>query len=479
MAGDGTLSTAPPALAVLFAGLERAGIRYAVLRNYDGWPTAIGKDVDLIVHQDDLTRAHALIESVAMAHRLERRRSGHVRYLLLSNVDGTGHVLDVRPDLMHDGLPYLAGSAVLGSRRRHGTFFVPSPALESLALLLHCVIDAREIRDLYRARLGTLGVGDAVEFRRAATAAVGPALAGRLAECLARAEPERALPLRACLLRACARRNRHALSRWLHARCGAAWGRGQAMLRPPGRLVVVLGPDGAGKTTTTELVARRLARQRLPVITLYLGAQRPLLPTRRLSRRLRQWLAAPGAATPIRDVDRRRRLRGLVHVLADQWLRYLVYVRPRLVRGHVVVLDRYFYDLRTYPHPVVRRRWMEAMLMRLVPRPALVFCLTGDAAVIARRKGELTVAETARQLDCYRGIGRWVPSFHEIPADGDTPSVVRWMSERVVRLYTGAPEGEQPDDDQADRRAGNRDRGRDLEAGDEALLASRACHELL
>jgi hypothetical protein len=117
-------------------------------------------------------------------------------------------------------------------------------------------------------------------------------------------------------------------------------------------------------------------------------------------------------------------------------------VRPRLVRGDVVVLDRYFYDLRTYPHPLVRRRWMEAMLMRAAPRPALAFSLTGDPAVIAARKRELTVAETARQLDCYRGVGRWVRSFHEIPADADVSSVVRWMSDRTIRLYTGAPEEE-------------------------------------
>jgi thymidylate kinase len=361
-----------------------------------------------------------------------------VRYLLLSDGNGAGHVLDVRPDLVHDGLPYLAGSAVLDSRRRHGTFFVPSPALESLALLLHCAIDARTVRDSYRTRLATLGVGDPVEFRRAATAAVGPGLAGRLVACLTRGEPERALLLRARLLRACAWRNRQAVSRWLRARRGAAWDRVRALLRPPGHLVVVLGPDGSGKSTTTELVAGRLARQHMPITTLYLGAQRPLLPTRRLSRRLR----GTPAATPIRDVDRRRRLRGLVHVLMDQWLRYLVYVRPRLVRGEVVVLDRYFYDLRTYPHPVVRRRWMDAVLMRLIPRPALAFCLTGDPAVIAARKRELTVAETARQLDCYRGVGRWMRNFHEMPADGDMSRVVRWMSDRVIGLYTGAPQEE-------------------------------------
>src|SRR5206468_7954403 len=85
---------------------------------------------------------------------------------------------------------------------------------------------------------------------------------------------------------------------------------------------------------------------------------------------------------------------GLVHIMADKWLRYLVYVRPRLARGEVVVLDRYFYDLLTFPHPLVQRPRVEALVMRLIPEPALAFCLAADPAVITARKNELTVAET-------------------------------------------------------------------------------------
>jgi len=144
-----------------------------------------------------------------------------------------------------------------------------------------------------------------------------------------------------------------------------------------------------------------------------------------------------------KDVTRRQRLRGLVHIMADKWLRYVVQVRPRLVRGEVVVLDRYFYDLRTFPHPLAKKPWMDAFLMRLIPEPAIAFCLKADPALIAARKNELTVAETARQIDLYRGLKRWVRDFHEVPADGHMPTVIDWMTEHVVRAYAArrAPEG--------------------------------------
>src|SRR5205823_11605650 len=144
------------------------------------------------------------------------------------------------------------------------------------------------------------------------------------------------------------------------------------------------------------------------------GAQKPLLPTRKLSQQLHKRFDPPNKVKPIKDVNRRQRLRGLVHIMADKWARYLIQVRPRLVRGEVVILDRYFYDLRTFPHPLVQRPWLEALVMRLIPEPALAFCLVADPALITARKNELTVAETERQIACYRGLSRWVRNFREM-----------------------------------------------------------------
>src|SRR5205814_1445930 len=141
---------------------------------------------------------------------------------------------------------------------------------------------------------------------------------------------------------------------------------------------------------------------------------------------LRKRLSTGPKVKVVKDVTRRQRLRGLVHIMADKWLRYIVYVRPRLARGEVVVLDRYFYDLRTFPHPPVQRPWLETLVMRLVADPAL----------ITARKNELTVAETERQIACYRGLSRWVRNFREMPADGDRTAVIDRMAELVLALYT-------------------------------------------
>ena len=431
-------------LETLFAAYHEETVRYAVLRNYERWPEHFGKDVDLVVDANDMSLAERIIQRVADTFGLyvtvRRKRSSHVTYYLVGapiENEEAGIILDLRPDVVHQGLVYLPGSVVLGSRRRHPDgFYIPSPAIESLAILLHAVIDNGEVRASYRARLAELGVSDPVELLAAAEFAVGRRLAEEIVGCLEAGKPERALPLRGRLVRACARRRPQTLVRWLGARAGAVADRVRGWVRPSGHIVILVGPDGSGKTTSAELLCRRFAETRIPVSAVYLGAQAPLLPTRRLSQQIRKRLSTPPKVKPVKDVTRRQRLRGLVHIMADKWLRYLVYVRPRLARGEVVVLDRYFYDLRTFPHPLVKRPWVEALVMRLIPEPALAFCLTADPALITARKNELTVAETERQIACYRGLSRWVRNFREMPADGDRTAVIDRMAELVLALYT-------------------------------------------
>jgi thymidylate kinase len=422
-------------LAALFEAWERARVRYVVLRNYERWPDDLGKDIDLVVHHDDLAGAAAEIAALAGrygSHCVARHeRGGHVTYrVVAADGDERALLLDVRADVGHRGFAYLPGRLVLAGRRRHAGFRVPAAGIERLALLLHCIINRREIRPSYAARLAVLPVDR--DFRRVATALFG----GRLAQALATAAPHQALGLRRRLVLARARRFPASATRWLGARTLGAADRVHAWIRPPGMLVVLLGPDGAGKTTVARLVCDGLARAGLRTAPVYLGSQRPLLPTRRLGQRLRRLPA--GAPRPVKDVGRRLHLRGFFHILVDQWLRYAVQVRPHLVRGEIVVVDRYFYDLRTFPNPRASRPWAEAAVTRFAPRPALTFSLRADPALIAARKHELTVAETARQLGCYHALERWVDDFREVPADGDAGLLAARIRDDVVRRWAGA-----------------------------------------
>ena len=383
-------------LTALFAAYHEESVRYVVLRNYERWPEHFGNDIDLIVHLNDVPLSHAIIQRIAdefgLCWTATRRRSGHILYYLLPTpVDGVerGILLDFRTDLVHRRFIYLPGALVLDSRRLGGLFYVPSPAVESLEILLHCLLEARKVRPSYRDRLRELDAGSTNEFRAVATRAVGPELARCLADTLRRGEPEAALSLRRRVALACARRHPETLPVWFRARTGAAWDRLRAWFRPPGQLVALLGPAGSGNTTLSEEVCRRLAATRIRISTANLEEPAP----RRLAARVR-----------------RRR------ILAAHLLRYLVKVHPRLVRGELVILDGYFYDRRASLHALRGGPYVGALLMRLIPEPRLISCLSAEPALMAARDQEPSVV-------------------HEVPADGDLATIVDRITEQVVRLY--------------------------------------------
>ena len=56
--------------------------------------------------------------------------------------------------------------------------------------------------------------------------------------------------------------------------------------------------------------------------------------------------------------------------------------------------------------------------------------------MVAARKHELTTAETARQIACFRGIKRWVRNYFELSADGDLVKNVDAITEQVMQVFT-------------------------------------------
>src|SRR3982750_1230837 len=99
---------------------------------------------------------------------------------------------------------------------------------------------------------------------------------------------------------------------------------------PSARLVVILGPDGSGKTTVAEGVAAELRRRGIPAERVYMGAGTPGLPTRRLRQALRRRRpGGPRALNPARP----HTLLELVHTWLDFRWRHRSQIRPRLRAG--------------------------------------------------------------------------------------------------------------------------------------------------
>lgn len=429
----------PGFIDALVLGLDEADVRWMVLRNHEDIPHRIGHDVDLIVHPDDAHRVDDVVRSAVRKRGLILLRAyvgiEHETFDVAAS-ELTGRLLlhvDAQTAARYRGRLLVDADDLLSHRRRAGALWVPTPAMEAYALLLHAALHKGELKPKYAERLARLEAAEPGGVLRLAQERLGADVGQRLAR--ARTEPDLIL-LRKPLQQALDRRYPANVlrTRWFPLRSGARQAR--LRLRPRGVFVVFLGPDGSGKSTLTDLLTEVLDGhgEVLPVRRVYMGSGQPLLPTRKLVRRLHGKTGPNVAPTRIRDVAPRR-LRGAVHVMADEIVRYWVQVWPELGPHGLVLADRYAYDVLRVNNPTVRRPVFRRLAVALIPAPDVTFLLEGDPAVVAARKQELTVAETIRQQAAYRDLAGLVPNFQPIDLTTRDDAALRRLAREILDTY--------------------------------------------
>jgi thymidylate kinase len=169
-----------------------------------------------------------------------------------------------------------------------------------------------------------------------------------------------------------------------------------ASARSAGRFIVLVGLDGAGKTTFARNLCARLAGGESGGIVRYFH----WIPS--LRRRSFPWPSfeetprkSPAHGPLHAALSVIRLVKNLIHAR----LAYHLGIRRWLRRGESVIVDRFIFNY--WLDPVSLRyngpAWLLALAARLMPKPDLVFSLEADADTLLSRKQELTRDEIASQ----------------------------------------------------------------------------------
>jgi thymidylate kinase len=218
--------------------------------------------------------------------------------------------------------------------------------------------------------------------------------------------------------------------------------RAKRAFQPHGLSIVVLGPDGAGKSSVIDAMGKTLA----PIFSRSVcWSFAP--PLRRLLRRPDRPTNQPHALG--------RRSLPVSLIRAGYWFVFntlgYAYLPWTLARSVLVLYDRHFIDIFVdseryrYGGPM----WLLRLIWRFTPRPDLVILLDAPPEVLQARKQEVPLEVTARQCRDYRALVRTLENGRVIDsaqALGDVINdanslVVEYLAARHLRRHGLEPAG--------------------------------------
>ncbi len=401
-------------LPIFFDTLSALGVEYAVLRNYDTLPWKVpGTDIDILIRDEDRVRIFRALEAAATESGYRVWKPYRKNFDIVQT--------SYAPLSCADPEEVLRVDFFLGCVRWRG-FDIISPALlwknvgelngikvlndpfKTALTLLNSFVFGAGIKEKYIKEYMALDAVKRERVREMVSSVLGPCGA-EVAGALESAGKGRsfAWPGRKAL-RVGFLRSKHfnpfSFLRGILSAARTSFGR---LLSPPGLFVALTGPDGCGKSTMNNMMQQRCARLFSGVEAFHLFPKPGIfafLDKRSIDRWEKRHASADEWELRKKKASLWKSSLRAAYLLFRFWAGYLGWIYPRLVKGRLVIGERWRYDLLTDPAskgiylPYSARK----LVYSLCPRPPLTIVLSGSAGEMARRKAEIPEDEISRQL---------------------------------------------------------------------------------
>jgi len=382
---------------------NRAGLDYAVTHGLEGYPEGMGRDLDVLVQRNQVSLALFIASEILEEHGWRVARPAPIwgRRLVATRGDSHFEMIEVHTVSSLSWRNTVFATRP-GTREVRGTFRV-DPWLSFLksALFPLLAVDFKKLERNTRGRSFQMDEGDAQE--RLAVF-FGSDLSSDLVRSLSVGDLEVARSLAPELRRSTAIRSwlRNPISS-VRLTLGSILRRFRQPFCPCAPTVAVVGPDGVGKSSLIEELARQddlvfndvVVRHWRPALLPQLGS----LVGRKLPAETSDGLRPP------------RRTKGRLH-----WLRISYYAADTLLgtflkdrvaasRQKLIIYDRCFLDMAVDPlrYGLASSRGVLG-LWRFLPKPDLIVLLHDSPERVDVRKPEMPQPEIERQLAVWGGL---------------------------------------------------------------------------
>jgi len=205
-------------------------------------------------------------------------------------------------------------------------------------------------------------------------------------------------------------------------------------VQPSGLFVVLLGPDGSGKSSVANLLPMEIERAFRATWRFH---WRPNLLPKLSNRDTDRSAGKLESVVPPQDAvyGRVTSFVRFLYYWMDFAVGYWLVIYPRKARTTLVVGERYFADVVVNPqrYGFALPSWLLRLGARLVPNPDVTILLVNEPDVVHARKPELWSASISEQMRRYREeLPRW-GHMCAVQTDGTPEDVVVRISNVLVQ----------------------------------------------
>jgi len=416
---------------------EKNKIRYCFLRNYENLPEKFGNDIDILTDFSSAEKVTQIIKEVTNKYDWVFNQRGKNLYFILHE-KGLETLdffrLDIVTKIQTDGIEYFSANKFLQfTEVSKNGFRIPEQNMEFFHIVSHSILgpnyNKRKYIEEIDKKISFFNLDwNKIEilFRQLFKDSTSKKIINQLKNEGASSVLENKKHLKKELIK-----NKNMtmfpisvfFKKWLS--------RVRRYIKPPGKFVLFIGPDGSGKSTTSSQVKQILNMYHYQNTHQHLGFRPSILPTKseimfwkNNFQKKEQNNSKNNNSTHL--LPNEMGYLKFLYFSIDYFLGYLLLMRPILIKNGFAITERYFSDYLagTRKNPKVK---VPISFIKLVyfflPKPDFVFLLYNDPETIFSRRKELSVEEIRNQIEIYQKIDLKEKFFKKIKTH-DSPSLV-------------------------------------------------------
>lgn len=438
-------------LSTLLTSMNKAAVRYFILRNYEGLPESnSGKDIDIVIEPG----SYHIVQNLL----INNMRSYDVHYYQVTQFDRMrcwyimdnrkifGIHIDIIENELYKGFEFFDFDSLYENVMPYKFFYVLNPQMDTVMLLVQNIVAYKHLKDKYRDTIHINYQKCKSEIDELIRDFWGPELGSLMIKHLTSSDFNAIVEDAKIFEKGAMRRIFLKRPFYTSKNIGRfLLGKVYRILVCPKkfwRFMAVEAPDGTGKTTFINALVLELRKYYVSDEGRFcIHHFRPsLLPN----------LGAVGEKTGVmkQDIDFTNPHRAKPANLFSSfirmtyyWLDYLMGI-PFLLRKEVqyekyTIFDRYIYDFLVDPERsrINLPKWIRMLYAKMVIRPQIVFVLQAEAEVIYKRKQELTKEEISRQLNEFGKLNDIGGNVVFVNANSDVQTMVQQAIHEIFSRF--------------------------------------------